>query len=151
MRLLLIAALAVSCTPVGAPTADSGQRFALYQYMLEVPTKPVSPNEQLKLAWKAQLAAQPSSALFEIQLCAALFGPWETVEALKKAAPQDTRSCPPAGAIATSEIVRTASNNGAPQAATIKVPSAPGFYDLRQISVYGAGNSTSAGSIIEVR
>ena len=119
--------------------------------MLEVPTKPVSPNEQLKLAWKAQLAAQPSSALFEIQLCAALFGPWETVEALKKAAPQDTRSCPPAGAIATSEIVRTASNNGAPQAATIKVPSAPGFYDLRQISVYGAGNSTSAGSIIEVR
>ena len=76
MRLLLIAALAVSCTPVGAPTADPGQRFALYQYVLEIPTKPVSPNEQLKLVWKGQLAAQPSSALFEMQLCAALFGPF---------------------------------------------------------------------------
>jgi len=123
----------------------------MYQYVLEVPTKPASPNEQLKVAWKPQLAAQPSSELFEIQLCVALFGPWETVEALKKAAQPDTRSCPPAGAIATSETVRTASNNGAPQAATIKLPSAPGFYDLRQISVYSQGDAWSAGSVIEIR
>ena len=123
----------------------------MYQYVLEVPTKPVGPNEQLKLAWKPQLATQPSSELFEIQLCAALFGPWETVDALKKAAQPDTRSCPPPGAISTSQTVRTASNIGVPQLATIKVPSAPGFYDLRQISVYSPGNAWSGGSVVEVR
>ena len=146
---LAITLLGAACAPV--VTTASGQRFETYQYVLEVPVKPVSPNERLKLAWKPQLASQPSSALFEIQLCVALFGPWESVEALKKAAQPDTRACPPVGAVATSETARVASNNGQPLAAIVTVPSAPGFYDLRQISIYGAGNSMSAGSVIEVR
>jgi hypothetical protein len=147
-RLLLAAVLlAVSCTPAATPA----QRFPVYEYVLQVPTKPVSPNERLTLPWEPRLAPQLSSDLFEIQLCVAVFGPWESVEALKKSAPQDTKSCPPTGAIATSQMVRTASGGGARLAAEITAPSAPGFYDLRQISVYGAGNSTSGGSVIEVR
>jgi len=123
----------------------------MYQYVLEVPTKPVSPNERLKLAWKPQLASQPSSTLFDIQLCVALFGPWDSVDALKKAAPQDIKSCPPSGATTTSQTLRVASNAGDLLAAELTVPSAPGFYDLRQITVYDPGNSMSAGAVIEVR
>ncbi len=123
----------------------------MYQYVLQVPTKPVIPNERLTLTWEPRLAPQPSADLFEIQLCVALFGPWGSVEALKKSAPQDTKACPPTGAIATSQTLRTASASGARLAAEITVPSAPGFYDLRQISIYGAGNSMSGGAVIEVR
>ena len=123
----------------------------MYQYVLVVPTRPVSPNERLTLTWEPKLAAQPSSTLFEVQLCVALFGPWESVEALKGAATQETTSCPPNGAIATSPTLRTASANGSPLTAEIVTPSARGFYDLRQISVYDAGNWMSAGSVIEIR
>jgi len=55
------------------------------------------------------------------------------------------------GAVAMSETTRTTSTNGQPLAADITTPSAPGFYDLRQISIYGTGNSMSAGAVIEVR
>ena len=123
----------------------------MYQYVLNVPTRPVSPNERLTLTWEPKLAAQPSNSINEVQLCVALFGPWESVEALKGAATEETKSCPPNGAIATSPTLRTASANGSPLTAEIVTPSARGFYDLRQISVYDPGNWTSAGSVIEVR
>jgi hypothetical protein len=123
----------------------------MYQYVLVVPTRPVSPNERLTLTWEPKLAAQPSSTLFEIQLCVALFGPWGSVEALKKGAPQEAKSCPPAGAIATSQTLRTDTAGGARLTAEITVPFAPGFYELQEITVYDAGDSTSGGSVIEVR
>ena len=147
IRLLLTAVvLAVSCAPVGT----SAQRFPTYQYVLQVPTKPVSPNEKLTLTWEPTLAQQTSD-LYEVQLCVGLFGPWESVEALKRSSPDLKPACPPAGAIATSDTVRTSSNLGAPLAVSLMVPSARGFYDLRQISIYGSGNSMSAGAVIEVR
>jgi hypothetical protein len=141
----VIVLLAVSCTPV------STQRYPLYQYSLQAPTKPLSPNELLSLVWEPRLASEGSAGVTDIQLCVALFGPWETVEALKRAAAPDTRSCPPPGAIATSQTLRTSSASGARLAADIRVPSVPGFYDLLQISVYDPGNSTSGGAVIEVR
>jgi hypothetical protein len=149
-RLLLsIVLLAMSCAPVTTPT--STQRFPMYQYSLQFPTKPVSPNERVTLAWEPRLQSESSPSVYEIQLCVALFGPWQSVEALKNAPQPNTRSCPPPGAIAMSETLRTPSNTGSPQAATITVPSAPGFYDVRQISVYSGSSATSAGSVIEVR
>jgi len=148
-RLLLVAALAVSCSPFGAATPAFS--YPMYQYELVVPTRPVSPNERLTLTWEPKLAAHPSSTLFGVQLCVALFGPWGSVENLKKGAPQDTKSCPPAGAIATSETLRTDTASGARLAAEITVPFAPGFYDLQDITVYDAGDSMSTGSVIEVR
>jgi len=112
----------------------------------------VSPNERLRLAWEPQLASGSSTSTYEIQLCIALFGPWESVDALKSAmATRDTRSCPPVGASVASETQRIASNTGARIVTEVTVPTAPGFYDLRQISIMGAGNATSAGSVIEVR
>jgi hypothetical protein len=152
MRLLiLIAALAASCGPFTSTPAPANS-YPMYQYVVQIPTKPVSPGEPLKLAWEPRLASGSSSSIYEIQLCVALFGPWESVDALKKAmATRDTRSCPPDGASVASETERVASNTGARMATEVMVPSAPGFYDLRQISIFSAGNSTSAGSVIEVR
>ena len=152
MRLLiLIAALVVSCAPFTSTPAPANS-YPMYQYVVQSPTKPVSANERLKLAWEPQLASGSSTSIYEIQLCVALFGPWDTVDALKKAmTTRDTRTCPPPGASVASETERVPSNTGARTATEIIVPSAPGFYDLRQISVFSAGNSTSAGSVIEVR
>jgi hypothetical protein len=153
VRLLVaIAVITVSCAPFNTSTPASAQSYPMYQYVVQVPTKPVSPNERLKLAWEPRLASGSSTTIYEIQLCVALFGPWESVDALKKAmAPRDTRSCPPVGASVVSETERVASNIGARMATEVIVPSAPGFYDLRQISILSAGNSTSSASIIEVR
>src|SRR6266540_5044842 len=97
---ITIALLAVSCAP-----AAPAQRYTTYTYTVAVPTHLVGPNERLKLVWEPQLAS-PSSERFEIRLCVALFGPWESVEALKRAVQPNTRSCPPQGAIATSETAR---------------------------------------------
>jgi hypothetical protein len=51
--------------------------------------------------------------------------------------------------------MRTASNSGVPFAGDVIVPSAVGFYDVRQISILsgsgGVENITSAAGIIEVR
>lgn len=150
--LLAVAFLAVSCAPFGTSTPDSGQRYAVYRYAAQVPSTPVSPNQRLILTWEPQAAAEPSSRFFEIQLCVALFGPWESVDALKRAPqPLESRSCPPTGAAATSSTLRTTTHSGARMASELAVPSAPGFYDLRQISIMGAGNARSAGSVIEVR
>jgi len=153
MRLLVsIVLLAVSCAPSSSPTPGPAQTYPMYQYVVQVPTKPLSPNERLKLAWEPRLASGTSSSIYELQLCVALFGPWESVDALKKAmATRDTRSCPPLGATVASVTERVASNTGARMDTEVMVPSAPGFYDLRQISIFSAGNSTSAGSVIEVR
>lgn len=149
--LLCVALLGVSCVPLGASPSPS-QRYANYQYVLQVPTKPVSPSQRLILTWEPQLAAEQSSSLSEMQLCVALFGPWESVEALKKAAQLDSRpSCPPTGAVATSATLRTTTNSGARMATDLLVPSAPGFYNLLQISIFSAGDTTSAGSVLEVR
>lgn len=150
--LLAVALLAVSCVPFGTSTTDSGQRYAVHRYAAQVPTTPVSPNQRLTLTWEPQVAAESSSTFFEIHLCVGLFGPWESVEALKRAPqPPDSRSCPPTGAVATSSTLRTTTHSGARMVMEVTMPSALGFYDLRQISIFGAGNSTSAGSVIEVR
>jgi len=153
MRLVVsIAVLAVSCAPFGTSTLGPAQSYPMYQYVLQVPTRPVSPNQRLILNWEPKLAAESSSSVYDVQLCVALFGPWESVDALKQAmATRDARSCPPTGASVASETERIASNIGARMTTEVVVPSAPGFYDLRQISIFSAGGSTSAGSIIEVR
>jgi hypothetical protein len=149
--LLAIALLAVSCAPFGTSTPSSDQRYAMYQYAIEVPTKPVTPNQRLSLTWEPRQAATTSPSFSDVQLCVALFGPFESVEALKRAAQPEAPSCPPTGATATSQTLRTTTHSGARMATDVMVPSAPGFYDLRQISILGVGNSTSAGSVIEVR
>jgi hypothetical protein len=124
----------------------------MYQYVLvEVPTKPVSPSERLILTWEARQSSETSLNFSDIQLCVGLFGPWESVEALKRAASPGRPSCPPSGAVATSETLRTTTHSGARMATALILPAAPGFYDLRQVSIFDAGNSTSTGSIIEVR
>lgn len=153
--LIALAVLSASCGPtLSTPVAST--QFAQYQYTVALPTKPLSPNEQLHLVWEPRLAAGSSPVISDLQLCVAWFGPFDTVEALKTAmsASRAKPSCPPTGAVIASETMRTTSNSGVRFAADVIVPSAIGFYDVDQISIWsgvGGTSSTSSGGIIEVR
>jgi hypothetical protein len=153
--LIVLAVLSSGCGAAASPPVSS-VTYASYQYTVAVPTQPLAPNEVLHLVWEPKQAAGSASAISDLQLCVALFGPWDSVEALKKAmsGAEPRPSCPPDGAIAASDTIRTTSNSGARFTADLAVPSAPGFYDLHQISITSAGGATStmrAGGIIEVR
>lgn len=155
LTIILAVLIGTSCGPVFA-TAPASPQFAYYQYTVAIPTTPLAPNEQLHLVWEPQLAPGRASAVSAVQLCVALFGPWETVGALKTAmsAAGAGTACPPKGAIVSSETLRTTSNSGARLTTELVVPSAPGFYDIDQISINGEAAATSAttgGGIIEVR
>ena len=149
-----MALLISSCGP-----AASAPQYPAYQYRIATPTQPVAPNEQLHLTWEPQLMPQRDTAIADVQLCVALFGPWDTVEALKTALAKDVPAkCPPDGTLVASDTIRTTSNSGARFTADLTAPSAPGFYDLHQISISsaatsygGTGGSMSASGIIEVR
>ena len=154
--LLTLVILGASCGPMFS-TPQPSPAFAYYQYTVAIPTRPVAPNQQLHLVWQPQLVHQTSSAVSTLELCVALFGPWKTPGDLKLAMSAATAggpSCPPAGAVTASESFRTASNTGAAFATDLVVPSAAGFYDVRQITINVQGqatSSTSADGVIEVR
>ncbi len=155
LSIVVAVLLAASCGPLFS-TPQASPQFAYYQYTVAIPTTPLAPNEQLHLVWEPHLAPGSATAVSAVRLCIALFGPWETVEALKTAmsAAGPGPSCPPKGAIVSSETMRTTSNSGARLATDLAVPSTPGFYDIHQISITGEGGDTSAvtaGGIIEVR
>lgn len=134
-------------------------QYPSYQYLLAMPTQPVAPNQLLHLAWEPQLGPQRDSEIADVRLCVALFGPWDTVDALKTAmASAVPAKCPPDGALVASDTIRTTSASGARFTAELTAPSAPGFYDLHQISIHsattaygGRGGSMSGSGIIEVR
>lgn len=141
--------LTSACAPAAVP---SGERSALYEYTMDAPTRTLGSGERLELTWKPRLVAGGASGVFDVQLCAALFGPFDGVDVLKKQmeALSPKPICPMAGAAVTTGPLRTTSSNSTPLSAEIVVPVTPGFYDLRQISITGT-NSTMAGGIVEVR
>ncbi len=147
--------ISTSCGPFFA-TPQASPQFTYYQYTVAIPTTPLAPNEQLHLVWEPHLAPGSAAAVSGLQFCVALFGPWETVAALKTAmsAAGPGPVCPPKGAVVSTETLRTTSNSGVRLTTELIVPSAPGFYDIHQISISGEGTATSAttaGLIIEVR
>lgn len=147
--------ISTSCGPFFA-TPQASPQFTYYQYTVAIPTTPLAPNEQLHLVWEPHLAPGSAAAVSGLQFCVALFGPWETVEALKTAmsAAGPRTFCPPTGAAVSSDTMNTTSNSGARLAADLVIPSATGFYDVHQIAITSEGGSTSvtiAGGIIEVR
>jgi hypothetical protein len=156
MRRLLIA-LALLGTACGPASSVVEPRFPEYRYTIAIPTAPVAPDEELHLVWEPRLALGLATEVSTIELCVALFGPWESVDALKRAmsAAATGPSCPPKGAARSSDTMRTMSNSGARLATDLVIPSAIGFYDVRQIAItIGSGGSASAmaaGGIIEVR
>jgi hypothetical protein len=154
LSIVFVLLITTTCGPIFA-TPQAPPRFTNYQYTLAIPTTPLAPNEQLHLMWEPR-PAPDSTAVYAVQLCVGLFGPWETVAALKTAmsAAGPGPACPLKGAVATSETLRTTSNSGLRLATELVVPSAPGFYDIHQVSIDGEGTATSAmgaSGIIEVR
>jgi hypothetical protein len=152
--LIALAALATTCGPASSVLEP---RFPQYQYTIAIPTGPVAPNEALHLVWEPHLAPGLATAVSTTELCVALFGPWESVDALKSAMSTAATgpSCPPKGAAMSSETMRTTSDSGARLATDLVIPSAAGFYDVRQISITVTSGATagamSSDGIIEVR
>ena len=151
---VLAVLISTSCGPFFA-TPQASPQFTYYQYTVAIPTTPLAPNEQLHLVWEPHLAPGSAAAVSALQFCVALFGPWETVAALKTAmSAAGPRTCPPTGAAISSDTMSTMSNSGARLATNLVVPSATGFYDVHQIAITSVGESTSvttAGGIVEVR
>lgn len=150
-RLLCSAAiLLVACTPAATPSPDPG-RSVTYQYIAEFPKGPFAPGEVVQVDWVPKQSSTTGSDAYEVELCLGFFGPWDSVEALKsQSQPMAKPACPPVGAKAAVETERTRSNTGARLTTHVIAPSAPGFYDVRQIVLTG-GDATVAGSIVEVR
>jgi hypothetical protein len=154
MRALLVGCLVVasSCGPAAAPGNSSREGHALYHYLIDTPTRPLTAGDRIQLSWKPRLAASDASEVTDVVLCAALFGPFESADVLKKAMDglSPKASCPMTGSAVATEPLRTPSNSDKSVATEITVPSRPGFYDFRQVAVTGTSAMSGAG-IIEVR
>ena len=156
MRRLLVA-LALLAATCGPAASVPEPRFPQYQYAIAIPATPVAPNEELHLVWEPHLAPGLATAVSTMELCVALFGPWESVDALKSAMSSAVTgpSCPPKGAALSSDTLRTRSDSGARLATDLVIPSATGFYDVRQITITVTSGATagamSGDGIIEVR
>jgi hypothetical protein len=154
--LIVLIVLSTSCGPVFS-TPQASPQFAYYQYTVATPTSPLAPNEQMHLVWEPRRTPGSAPTVYAMELCVALFGPWDTVEALKTAisAAGPGPLCPPKGAVLSSETIKTTSNSGARFVTDLVVPAATGFYDVHQISITsdseGRTSATSAGGIIQVR
>jgi hypothetical protein len=151
MRRLFCSALiaTLACTPMtSSPTTE---HHASYKYILTVPTGPLAPGEIVSLDWVPRLSSSSASGVYDVELCVGLFGPWNSVDALKSQSHPDAKpACPPAGAKVADNTTRTRSNAGAQLRTAIMAPSVPGFYDLRQIVLIGDHASVGA-SVVEIR
>jgi hypothetical protein len=135
-----------ACAPVGTPA-----RFVTYQYAAVVPVGPFAPGDVVSVEWVARELSTDKPDAYEIELCTGLFGPWDSVQALKNQnQPMARPACPLTDAKVPSQIARARSNIGERLTTQLVAPSAPGYYDLRQIVVTG-GNASVGGSVVEVR
>jgi hypothetical protein len=118
---VLAVLISTSCGPSATPQASP--QFTTYQYTVAIPTTPLAPNEQLHLVWEPHLAPASTNAISALQFCIALFGPWESVAALKTAmAAAGPRTCPPTGAAVSTDTMSTTSNSGARLATDLVAP-----------------------------
>lgn len=136
----------VACGPVTTPS-----QFVAYRYTADVPAGPFAPGEVVRVTWVPSQLSTTKSDVYEIELCAGFFGPWDSPQALKdQNKPMSRPACPLPDAQVAGEPAHSRSNIGARLTTDLIAPAMPGFYDLRQIVITG-GNATVAGSVVEVR
>jgi len=114
---------------------------------------PFNPGDSLRIVWTPRLVQTSSAAPYDIRLCVGVFGPYGNVESLKQAS-STSADCPVASATVGTEVLRAQSGEGSQMEATLKLPSQPGFYDVREVTINGVGparSAMSAAGIIEVR
>lgn len=128
-------------------------RPAVYQRIATHSLGPFSAGDAFHVTWTAKQVQSSASDLYEVRLCVGLFGPYPSVEVLKQSH-ATTAECPMQGAVVVSETMQVRSDDDRAMAMDIKLPNAPGFYDVVQVQLFGSGakaNSQGAAGIIEVR
>ena len=153
---LLGLALLLSC----ARPIDGGVvvRYRQVTYSAVVPTADLRAGEQVRVSWQPRdLAASAEPQAASIRLCAALVGPFASVEALKGRQAAGTPSCPAdeRGVAVRSDVLETDSREGRPQETWLFLPAslAAGYYDLVTIATATGGkggDSMRAGSVVRV-
>ena len=128
-----------------------------YRYVASYAPGPFAPGAALHVDWTPQLLRTDSAEPYDVRLCIAVFGPFESASALKESGSRSSGTrpdCPPTGAVVSTGAQRTRSDTGKPLAADLVLPRGSGFYDVRQIAINGVEptySATSAGGVIEVR
>ncbi len=148
---LALTVLACTSTPSSPPVLH-----AQYQYLATYPLGPFNPGDSLRIVWTPRLVQTSSAAPYDIRLCVGVFGPYGNVESLKQASSTSAAKvdCPVASAAVATEVLRAQSGESSQMEATLKLPSQPGFYDVREVTINGvdpARSAMSAAGIIEVR
>jgi hypothetical protein len=150
--LVLPALLAASCVSAATPPPPAAQ----YQYVATYALGPFSPGDSLRIVWTPRLVPTSNAAPVDIRLCVGVFGPFGSIESLKQASSSGVQQvdCPVAAAVVATDVLRAKSGESSQMEATLKLPSQPGFYDVRQVAISGAEptrTTTSAAGIIEIR
>ena len=147
---LAVVVLACTSTPSSPPV-----QHAQYQYVATYPLGPFNPGDSLHIVWTPRLVQTSTAAPYDIRLCVGVFGPYGSVESLKQASSSGAKvDCPVASAAVATEVLRAQSGESIRMEATLKLPSQPGFYDVREVAISGsdpARSATSAAGIIESR
>jgi hypothetical protein len=159
--LVLLCAAVAACTG-SLPTAPA-PTLPSFSYQLEPMADVLTASDSLHLEWVPHPDPNYTTLTSDVTLCFAFLGPWPDAATLKRetqALGSSLPTCPPTGAAATSQSVRTTTAAGARLKIDASAPDRPGFYNLRQISLIGpatkADGSISSGSltshrIVEVR
>jgi hypothetical protein len=156
MRLAFVVLLFVSlvgCSAAPAPQVLHPQ----YRHVATYAPGPFTGGATLHLVWTPELVRTDSAEPYQVRLCIGLFGPFEDLSALKESGSRSSATrpaCPATGAVVSSEVIPTRSDAGNAFNADLVLPSANGFYDLRQIAINGVEptySAMSAGGIIEIR
>ena len=148
---LLSALLAAACT-----TSDSSVTRTMYEYSLAATAEDVRPGQSLLLTWRASPRLVRSEVPAETGwvaapkgwLCAALAGPYPSVDALKSSN-FETRTCPiqVAGMVLATDAAEADLVAGRPVTQNLNLPAsiAPGFYQLLSVSTYTSPGTRSSG------
>jgi len=134
-----------------------------FSYQLEPIAEVLTASDSLHLEWVPHPDPNYTTLASDVTLCFAFLGPWPDAATVKRETMtlgSSLPTCPPAGALVTSQNVRTTTAAGARLKIDASVPDRPGFYNLRQISLVGPtsysnccsrGGSMTADRIVEVR
>lgn len=157
---VVVAAVLTACTAL-TPTPAS-PRVPSFSYQLEPMPEVLTVGEPLRFEWAPHPDPNFTTKTADLTLCIAIFGAWSDVATLKRegAALDGRPTCPPTGAVAISETVRATTAGGPRLTAAAPALSRPGFYNVRQIMIFGpvptdagsvSSGSQSADRIVEVR
>ena len=152
-----LAVVLVGATGCSAAPAPPQVFHPEYRYMATYAPGPFTPGAAFHVQWTPELNRTDAAEPYDIRLCVGVFGAFDSASALKEAGSRAGGArpdCPAAGAAVSSGVLRTRSDTGNALSADLVLPERPGFYEVRQVAIYGVEptySAMSAGGVIEVR